>query len=427
MTRDPSERETPVESVAATHPADAERRRRWACEQLGIDASLSSPLVRQALFDRVRDEAFFPAPEACEAIDVIAGRAADVDSVRDESVFRRQCERSLVGQVEAFAESYFQTPPAERRARWDALFEEGRSFPVVRHRLFELEGALDYQVALPEGTSPAVSALVQMVCGLYTAPPALRGLMRRGFLARAAQDDPRELETAARSLSQNLPWWPWLDRRLIDELAQAAERRKRVIAARQKKKLRLPQQPVTPSPERSSALWIVLAMVGAVLGFLIRSERKEPPDRPPTRPPRPYQVAPFDLHTSSRGTISPAMLDLLARERKLTRSDRVRVVSYFQLTLRPQVHTVRPEIRIQNVFVLAGLKVTERVALIRIQKLVNERHELALEYSRIDAAAAETPDGVDAPPDDVPLDPPPLDPNVLGPALNATRILTEPP
>ncbi|VTS00133.1 unnamed protein product [Gemmata massiliana] len=155
--------------MTATDP-----RAQWA-ELLPIPAD-APPDAAVAQFLRTLPGAdFVPPMERIAAVNVLAGAA--LPTTPDETV-----ERMLRAEVEAFAERYWELPPAERLTTWVEL--SGRGTPTTRLR--ELEPGLD--VPVTRLVDPVAEELAGVFRTLFVLPPRERAIRRNTWLLEHAAD-----------------------------------------------------------------------------------------------------------------------------------------------------------------------------------------------------------------------------------------------
>ncbi len=105
--------------------------------------------------------------------------------------------------VRAFAAAFWSLPPAERRARWEAL--AARAAGPAAGWLRELRRALDERSAAP--ADPAAAELAALACELVVLPPRARAARRVAWLTEHAAELPRHPAAAAAKLDKRLAAW----------------------------------------------------------------------------------------------------------------------------------------------------------------------------------------------------------------------------
>jgi hypothetical protein len=131
-------------------------------------------------------------------------------------------EARLRGEVDDFAASFFATPIAARRQRWQALSAQCASSPPLAARLAALQPGLGLDLRLEDIGNPRTAQLASHVAGLFVLAPAARAAQRQAVL-RGMQPDivawgeiARQFVAVAPALATlepSLPaaivdWWP---------------------------------------------------------------------------------------------------------------------------------------------------------------------------------------------------------------------------
>jgi hypothetical protein len=213
-----------------TCPSDAERRRAWAADRLGLPADATGPAARAAFLRRLPGVEFVPPPAWRAALDVLEDRpprGIDAEWARaDEDAGRAE--------VEAFARSCWSLAPDERRRQWDELHKRWSGDPLAAVRLRHLEAGLGVRADAKAGDE-RIDELADWARALYLLRPAERQVQRvviqRGF-ARGFDAMTRAYEEAARRLRELRPEVADLAPELIDPLATARGRRWQLHEAR---------------------------------------------------------------------------------------------------------------------------------------------------------------------------------------------------
>lgn len=148
---------------------------RWAQQQLDLPAGDPSPARRQFL-TRLPANGFVPSAREHQAIYVLID-----DHVPRAAAALAQLaeEQRLRAAVDAFAASYFDHPPEQRRHQWQDLQEQCQENPPLTARLDHLSLGLD--VEAPAG-GRVVDQLAAHFCRLYVMPSHSRAMERRKLL-----------------------------------------------------------------------------------------------------------------------------------------------------------------------------------------------------------------------------------------------------
>jgi hypothetical protein len=144
--------------------------RAWAAEVLGVASVAPRPAITAALLARVRDEDFVPGPEVAVAFEVLVG-CASVDG-EAKRVWQVGIESRLRADVERFAQSFFDVPPADRQAAWQLLRQRAENWPALRRRLMRWEPGLTVPAVEPALLEqPHVAALTSLIASCFVATP----------------------------------------------------------------------------------------------------------------------------------------------------------------------------------------------------------------------------------------------------------------
>jgi hypothetical protein len=280
--------------------------RRWACEQIGVDAKATLTEARAALLRQLSESDFVPPSLWPQALAILEGKrhpAAEAAALREQQEMLRNA-------VEAFAGRFWSFSVDERRRRWEDLHGACVVAPALRARLGELERGLD--VRPMEADSPQTADLVQSLQELFVLRPAERAARRRELLRRA-EHEPSWNHTVA-VIRKRYSTLAALHPGLLDKPMDADSRQQRQ-AALQKALFRPRRQRilVTPSPsgKKSGFAWgtiVLVAVLGGIrlcaggLNSTSSSSRSDPSQAPriPRFDPKNYEIPkwspPPELH-----------------------------------------------------------------------------------------------------------------------------------
>jgi hypothetical protein len=172
-----------------------------AARRLGVDVGLAPEAERAWLFDRLRTLDFLPDPATHDAIKVRCGHVLDSGPLVIET--RLNDEEFFQGQIESFAEEFFDLPPHERCARWESLTAACALYPTLAERLRHFRPGLEVDREGFFDKSPAVSRLAEDIFALFVLRPSARAARARALASRLKADrelSARALKYAARRL-----------------------------------------------------------------------------------------------------------------------------------------------------------------------------------------------------------------------------------
>ncbi len=157
-----------------------------ADRRLAADWLRLEPGDTRALLERLAEVDFFPDPLTHAAIRAAFGRPPGPGMIEELDRLRRdRFDRDLA----RFRLAFFDTPPPERRARWEALSEAGRGLVGPDGQLRHLDAGLDAEIP-PAGASPGPDVrLAGWVGQVFASPPDVRAAEAR-TLAREIRADP---------------------------------------------------------------------------------------------------------------------------------------------------------------------------------------------------------------------------------------------
>jgi hypothetical protein len=246
--------------------------RAWAAEQIGVSAEASAAEARGALLRALPGSDFLPAPGARAAVRILCGTDPEA-FVHSPAVCeaRREREALLRGDVEQFASDFFRTPPPERQARWQALWQRAASCAAVRARLTALQPGLKVEAEpLPED-DPPVCELGEHLQELFVLAPAARAARRRELI-----DDFAESidiwEDAAKRVARKVPALVGLESELPERLRSwqktqiGLDRRRRQDARRIRAGQPRVSAPAQTGGGKSGSWAWVAVLIGLALG-----------------------------------------------------------------------------------------------------------------------------------------------------------------
>lgn len=254
-------------------PERLERRLRWAAEQLELSPDASLDEVRAAWLRRLPAEDFVPSSELRWALTALLRRSSEggAEARADEAAAVAEEER-LRGEVEAFAEQFWEVPSEERRRRWEELRGRCAFAPALRARLHLLEAGLDCVATVDEAREEArVVTLANHIREWFILRPGPRARVQQDLL-QAIQEDRKAWKAAARRLRRVCPKLAALGNDLLDSFAKKL--RQQLAAANARGNLRW--------AKLISASCIIGVAVSLLAGFAIHLS--PPPSTMPTRP-----------------------------------------------------------------------------------------------------------------------------------------------
>jgi hypothetical protein len=202
--------------------------RRWAQQELGLDATATVEDARRAFLRRVSDNDFLPQPATAEALGILqppAGRPAHCLEAEAAA------ERRLREEIELFAADFFQFDVPERKNRWSDLMARARPWPSLKGFLNMLRQGLNMDLRT---VGPEDALLARKVAELFTLPPPERARRRQEFL-RAAEEEADGWEQAALAFQAREPGLAALEPVLLARLADRPHAARRAAAARKKR------------------------------------------------------------------------------------------------------------------------------------------------------------------------------------------------
>lgn len=181
--------------------------------------------------------------------------------------------------VAAFARSYFETSPSERRRQWETLYHQCDTFPDLRRRLDALAPALSIERIPPVGDE-VLNRLVEVCCRVFVARDPERARQRQEFILLYCQDPFRWLAAIRRLLSTEPGFVekvaPWLNN-LPNAINPDRD---------QKKPLSPILKPVQPKSTNKETAWngstvavimIISVLIRAMLRFGHTTDDRSPP------------------------------------------------------------------------------------------------------------------------------------------------------
>jgi hypothetical protein len=150
-------------------------------------------------------------------------------------------EGRLRSEVDDFAASFFDTPVASRRQRWQALSARCAAQPSLAARLAALEPGLGLDLRLGDIDNPRTAQLASHVAGLFVLDPVARATQRQAVL-RSLQTDIAGWEETARQLQAVFPALAALEPTLLTSILTWREQQQRLA------RVRSARQPLTSRP-----------------------------------------------------------------------------------------------------------------------------------------------------------------------------------
>jgi hypothetical protein len=270
---------THEKKMTGIDPERLERRLRWAAEQLGLSPEASLDEVRAAWLRRLPQEDFVPSSELRWALAALLRRQTEGgwEARADEAASAAE-EQRLRSKVEAFAETFWDLPPAERRRCWQELRDRCAFAPALRARLDLLQAGLDINAGKPSSDA-RVNELANCVRELFVLRPGSRARVRRDILSRM-DGKRKEWIRAVRHLRRSSATYRLaaLGNDLLDAIAIKKPKAKR-LAKKQ------PSQPAPPPDKgRQVPRWIFIIIAVAASQFARIACNHNPP---PTTMPNP--------------------------------------------------------------------------------------------------------------------------------------------
>ncbi len=190
-------------------PERQERRLRWAAEQLALSPSAAPEKVRAVWLRSLPDEDFVPPSELRWALEALLRRQPEGgwEARADEAASVAEEER-LRGEVEVFAEQFWDLPSDERRGHWQELMDSCAFAPVLLARLRPLEAGLAIDPREPNEEMGAVE-LAKYVRELFVLrPEPRRGPGRRSCTGcRGLGTSGGRMSGVCGRLVRRLPLW----------------------------------------------------------------------------------------------------------------------------------------------------------------------------------------------------------------------------
>jgi tetratricopeptide (TPR) repeat protein len=235
---------------------------KWALSELHIPADSAPDTMRTSLLKRLREEDFVlykTTEHAIRLLLVQEGGQWPVVARRSFLEFEEQRLREL---VEEFAESFFNTPCAERCQIWTDLLKACDFSPALKIRLQGLQPGLDIEPELSSDV-PYLESLVELVLEAFTLRPARRQVLLMDQEGQI-QIDAVGWQRAARILQKDHTELSELIPEFIQRLSTFKQRTNRVTRNLNKR-----QKRYKASVEGSSISWIIAtcAVVVASIAF----------------------------------------------------------------------------------------------------------------------------------------------------------------
>ena len=289
-------------------PERLDRRLRWAAEQLGLSPNASLDEVRAAWLRRLPEEDFVPSSELRWALAALLRRPSEGRwEARADELAAGAEEQRLRGEVEAFAELFWEFLPKERRRCWQELMERCAFAPALRARLHLLEAGLNCVSVINETNEyPRVVELAGYVRALFVLRPGPRARARHEIHCRM-ECERKAWRSDAQYLRLTRPSLASLGNDLLDKIATGPPIPKQ-----------LPQKP-PPQPAEAKAvktggygcIWVIIFVIASTIRVLTSDNK--PSSRPdlPTR--IPYESSQPEKDKKAR----PDMLDRLFDQQQI--------------------------------------------------------------------------------------------------------------
>lgn len=287
-------------TMTGIDPERRERRLRWAAEQLGLNPHASAEEIRAAMLQRLPDEDFVPLSEDRGALAALLRRPAEGgwEARADQEAYWWE-QVQLRGEVEAFAQQFWDVPAEERRRRWEALADRCAFAPALRARLRLLEVGLDCDAHLNEAeVDSRVIELANHVRELFVLRPGSRARTRQAILRRmtgSPKNECKEWKAAARRLRRAHPKFASLANDLLDKVEKATAKSKRV-------RKKLPAMTTARNTGGNSSRWPMWVTIGIVVGIVRACSTI-------SNPPTPPQSTTFQLPERWKDTLEKQKID----------------------------------------------------------------------------------------------------------------------
>lgn len=228
----------------------------WASGVLNLPADASDAQRRARLFAAVREADFIPSPDVEQAIAVLGQSGDDLmlDSVGWQTAkppkrARAQCEGDVCGlgffdggwraladadrddarrEIEAFAATFFDRPPSQRRRAWQALADRYGHLAAWQCRLVALRPGLRVRAVWRKGDWN-LRRLFDHIVATFALPPAERMLRDAAFL-RQRRQQPDCWAAAATKLRKRHRKLAKLAPHLVRELVKRGPPQRRSLA-----------------------------------------------------------------------------------------------------------------------------------------------------------------------------------------------------
>lgn len=273
----------PEKKMTGIDPEQLERRRRWAAAQLGLEPGATPEEARAVWLRLLPEEEFVPSSEARWALVSLLYRKPEGNwEARADEAAAVQEEERLRGEVETFAEAFWDLPLNQRSQRWQELEDRCSFAPALRERLRLLEAGLkDLPLPRVEEEGRWVAELAAHARSLFLLRPQPRARARQTLL-RHMQEKRKEWQEAALRLRQLYPAVAALDNDLMDRLRGSMPGAGSMPA---RPPQRREAEAESPFPRRF--LWILLWIaVGMFRAMSCNNKPSTPPHTAPARYPR---------------------------------------------------------------------------------------------------------------------------------------------
>ena len=158
-------------------------------ELLGIPADADTSTVRQAVLRQLREGDYMLTQSRLVGAGLLLGAPLPVRGARADAGAGGIWGSRLSEEVEAYCGRFWSLPIPERRRQWDELAGYCGQHPKLRGRLAVLQPLVEFELPDLSAESPALRALVRLLCDLSVLLPPRRARHRHLRLSRMRFDD----------------------------------------------------------------------------------------------------------------------------------------------------------------------------------------------------------------------------------------------
>jgi hypothetical protein len=208
---------TREKKMTGIDPERRKRRLRWAAEHLEVNPGATPDEVRADWLQRLPMLDFVPPSEDRAALAALLRRQREGgwEASADQQAYAWE-EEQLRGEVEAFAQQFWEILPDERRRRWEELANRCAFAPTLRARLSMLEAGLTVDSREQPGENALVIGLGRHIREQFVLRPGPRAVARQLLLSRIQEHG--EWTVAARHLRHVYPALASLGSDLLNRL-----------------------------------------------------------------------------------------------------------------------------------------------------------------------------------------------------------------